>query len=90
MLQNRQRNSESFIRMAALAFLFSLFASENAAAVPAYADQTGQPCNACHIGGFSPRLTQSVPASPSLGANSSLRDTPCGRAALRHRSRRPR
>ena len=28
-----------------------------AAAVPAFAVQTGQPCNACHVGGFGPRLT---------------------------------
>ena len=26
-------------------------------AVPAYTDQTGQPCQACHVGGFGPQLT---------------------------------
>ncbi len=26
-------------------------------AVPAFADQTGQPCAACHVGGFGPQLT---------------------------------
>jgi hypothetical protein len=28
-----------------------------AAAVPSYGDQTGQPCQACHVGGFGPQLT---------------------------------
>lgn len=28
-----------------------------AAAVPAFADQTGQPCSGCHVGGFGPQLT---------------------------------
>ena len=28
-----------------------------AAAVPAFAIQTGQPCTACHVGGFGPQLT---------------------------------
>ncbi len=28
-----------------------------AAAVPSFAVQTGQPCNACHVGGFGPQLT---------------------------------
>jgi hypothetical protein len=28
-----------------------------AAAVPAFAVQTGQPCQACHVGGFGPQLT---------------------------------
>jgi hypothetical protein len=26
-------------------------------ALPAFAAQTGQPCTACHIGGFGPQLT---------------------------------
>lgn len=29
----------------------------NAAAVPAFAVQTGEPCQACHVGGFGPQLT---------------------------------
>jgi len=29
----------------------------NAYAVPAFAAQTGQPCSACHVGGFGPQLT---------------------------------
>jgi hypothetical protein len=28
-----------------------------AQAVPSFAAQTGQPCTACHIGGFGPQLT---------------------------------
>ncbi len=31
--------------------------STPAAAVPAFADQTGQRCNACHVGGYGPQLT---------------------------------
>ena len=30
---------------------------EAAQAVPAFADQTGQPCSSCHVGGFGPQLT---------------------------------
>jgi hypothetical protein len=45
--------------------IFSLFSAialvalsgHQAAAVPAYAEQTGQPCTACHVGGFGPQLT---------------------------------
>jgi hypothetical protein len=43
-----------------ICFLFSaamVVASGEAYAVPAFADQTGQPCSACHIGGFGPQLT---------------------------------
>ena len=29
----------------------------NAAAVPSFAAQTGEPCQACHVGGFGPQLT---------------------------------
>ena len=28
-----------------------------AMAVPSFADQTGQPCQGCHVGGFGPQLT---------------------------------
>src|SRR5206468_4756671 len=28
-----------------------------ASAVPAFAQQTGQPCKSCHVGGFGPELT---------------------------------
>ena len=43
---------------AALIAAVGLFgAAGEAQAVPAYAIQTGQPCNACHVGGFGPQLT---------------------------------
>ena len=35
--------------------LFGL--APRALAVPSFAAQTGQPCNACHVGGFGPQLT---------------------------------
>lgn len=31
--------------------------AQKAQAVPAFADQTGMPCQACHVGGFGPQLT---------------------------------
>jgi hypothetical protein len=34
-----------------------LFGATPAAAVPAFAAQTGQPCQTCHVGGFGPQLT---------------------------------
>ena len=39
-----------------LAALLAL-AAGTAAAVPSFARQTGQPCAACHVGGFGPQLT---------------------------------
>ncbi len=39
------------------AALAALFAAPPAQAVPSYAEQTGQPCQACHVGGFGPQLT---------------------------------
>ena len=39
------------------AALATLFAAPPAQAVPSYAEQTGQPCQACHVGGFGPQLT---------------------------------
>jgi hypothetical protein len=49
------------VRASNLAALFaaalSVLATGEAAAVPSFADQTGQPCTACHIGGFGPELT---------------------------------
>jgi hypothetical protein len=34
-----------------------ILATTPAAAVPSFAEQTGQPCSACHVGGFGPHLT---------------------------------
>lgn len=36
---------------------FVVAISAPAAAIPAFAVQTGQPCNGCHVGGFGPQLT---------------------------------
>jgi hypothetical protein len=41
----------------ALATILTVLAATNAAAVPAFAIQTGEPCQACHVGGFGPELT---------------------------------
>ena len=35
----------------------ALVVTPPASAVPSFADQTGQPCQACHVGGFGPELT---------------------------------
>jgi len=48
----RQLPITCFLFFAAMAAL-----SGQASAVPAFATQTGQPCSACHIGGFGPQLT---------------------------------
>ena len=37
--------------------LGALALTRPAAAIPSFADQTGQPCQACHVGGFGPQLT---------------------------------
>ena len=40
-----------------LAAAMVLFSPSLARAIPAFAQQTGQPCTACHIGAFGPQLT---------------------------------
>jgi len=40
-----------------LAFLWCGIYGGSAYALPAYAEQTSQPCIACHVGGFGPQLT---------------------------------
>src|SRR6476620_6538216 len=42
----------------AILFGAALFFQRPAAAVPAFAQQTGRDCAACHVGGFGPQLTQ--------------------------------
>ena len=37
--------------------LMAALVTPPASAVPAFTDQTGQPCQACHVGGFGPQLT---------------------------------
>ncbi len=41
----------------ALIGAMALLVTPPASAVPSFADQTGQPCQACHVGGFGPELT---------------------------------
>jgi hypothetical protein len=43
--------------VAILALALSALTAGRAAAVPSFAVQTGQPCAACHVGGFGPQLT---------------------------------
>ena len=40
-----------------IAIVVLLQTAAPANAIPAFAAQTGQPCTACHIGGFGPQLT---------------------------------
>lgn len=42
---------------AALISIAALLGARSADAVPAFAQQTGQPCKTCHVGGFGPELT---------------------------------
>ena len=43
--------------MVAGATLIGVVAAQPARAIPAFAQQTGQPCKTCHVGGFGPELT---------------------------------
>ena len=43
--------------VAALSLIVLGLVASPAAAVPSFATQTGQPCQACHVGGFGPQLT---------------------------------
>jgi hypothetical protein len=54
-VMTKVRRGRAVLFMVALA-LVGLTATR-AAAVPAYAVQTGQPCSGCHVGGFGPQLT---------------------------------
>lgn len=45
------------LRTLLAAIVTSLTWTGQADAVPAFAEQTGQPCSACHIGGYGPQLT---------------------------------
>jgi hypothetical protein len=49
---------KKFSKLAAPAIVFAaMTAASPASAVPSFAEQTGQPCQACHVGGFGPQLT---------------------------------
>src|SRR5271155_5651642 len=43
--------------LGALACAVVGLSATKAAAVPSFAAQTGEPCQACHVGGFGPQLT---------------------------------
>ena len=49
--------SRRFILIAALAVSSLVLSAGSAMAVPAFAVQTGKPCQSCHVGGFGPQLT---------------------------------
>src|SRR5579859_1038427 len=58
--RRRGRKEVSFRPIAGFLFFVSLvigMAPRQASAVPAYARQTGQPCQTCHVGAFGPQLT---------------------------------
>jgi hypothetical protein len=57
MPSSRTLGSAGFLTvLAALLTQLSLFWSGPANAVPSFAQQTGQPCEACHVGAFGPQL----------------------------------
>jgi hypothetical protein len=49
--------SQQLLAVSALGLAVLALAATRAAAVPAFAIQTGEPCQACHVGGFGPQLT---------------------------------
>jgi hypothetical protein len=53
MARNRTTQLQKVMVVAALGLLFPALAQ----ALPNYAQQTGQPCTACHIGAYGPQLT---------------------------------
>ncbi len=56
-LAHSSRAIGHFELLAACVLLALALSSREAGAVPAFADQTKQPCSACHVGGFGPQLT---------------------------------
>ncbi|MGH7024120.1 MAG: hypothetical protein ACREEB_11095 [Caulobacteraceae bacterium] len=56
-LDTSRRSPRGLGGAAFLAACLSALTAGSAAAVPAFAVQTGQPCAACHVGGFGPQLT---------------------------------
>jgi len=43
--------------LSAIPILAMMIAADPAEAIPAFAQQTGQPCSSCHVGSFGPQLT---------------------------------
>ena len=46
-----------FRALTLLSAFFAMFGSPDARALPSFAQQTGQPCQTCHVAGFGPQLT---------------------------------
>jgi hypothetical protein len=57
-MKSDQKNAALIAMRAALAAAAVLAAVQQARAVPSFAEQTGQPCAACHVGAFGPQLKQ--------------------------------
>ncbi len=53
----RVRPEMAVWEFACIASCFLFLSTHTASAIPAFADQTGVQCNACHVGGFGPQLT---------------------------------
>lgn len=47
----------TFLIRIVVAVLVAIVATRHAAALPSFAQQTGQPCATCHVGAFGPQLT---------------------------------
>jgi hypothetical protein len=60
-----RRYAQRLAAMAILAFVLLVMA-EPARAVPSFAAQTGEPCSACHVGGFGPQLTRHYVATATI------------------------
>jgi hypothetical protein len=56
-LQCLLRHSAGRAALVAAVGLAAVLAAPEARAVPSFAQQTGQPCTACHVGGYGPQLT---------------------------------
>jgi hypothetical protein len=51
------RKTSFQLSLLAMITVLAIASTKPAHAVPAFTDQTGQPCQACHVGGFGPHLT---------------------------------
>ena len=50
------RRAGYWLALSILMLIASIFLATPARVVPSFADQTGQPCQSCHVGGFGPQL----------------------------------
>jgi hypothetical protein len=53
-----QPGRAAIVLLAPLPVALLLVRPDSAHAVPSFAQQTGQPCAACHVGAFGPQLKQ--------------------------------